>query len=343
MPAPGLTARGLTFGAGPSNSTRDRPCASWPVTTRRIGWSSLALRSTSALGAEVRAADPRLSRGQRVDGALRELTPRVATPYRSVTSELPPSGGHGKRVLSDRVGEVATELADPHAGVVTVEVAAAVDDTEQLQLGQGAERPGPVLTGRRAKKPLRDLARGSPPVTVLEGQRLGAVFRREHGPHRQVLREHPVEERVDLQRTPVEVERPRIRFSRRRLLLVGEEEVADSFLASRARAESFGSLSWREVRRVAPLPQIAPDGAVDAFHVRLLVDAQALLGLVELHLDPLAGLAVPERLDLLLEVPGHDGVGHDARPVVRGRGIGTQALPHRVEHPARIVAAEQAA
>jgi hypothetical protein len=40
-----LTARGLTFGAGPSNSTLDRPRASLPVTTRRIALSSLAISS----------------------------------------------------------------------------------------------------------------------------------------------------------------------------------------------------------------------------------------------------------------------------------------------------------
>src|SRR5260221_9014077 len=44
MPAPGLTAPGLTFGAAPSKSTRERPCASFPVTTRRIG------RSVSFMG-----------------------------------------------------------------------------------------------------------------------------------------------------------------------------------------------------------------------------------------------------------------------------------------------------
>src|SRR5258708_9071072 len=44
MPALGLTAPGLTFGAAPSKSTRERPCASFPVTTRRI------VRSVSFMG-----------------------------------------------------------------------------------------------------------------------------------------------------------------------------------------------------------------------------------------------------------------------------------------------------
>src|SRR5689334_12110901 len=38
------TAPGLTFGAGPSKSTHERPCASWPVTTRRIGFTSCVIR-----------------------------------------------------------------------------------------------------------------------------------------------------------------------------------------------------------------------------------------------------------------------------------------------------------
>src|SRR5260221_8880539 len=44
MPALGLTAPGLTFGAALSNSTRDFPFASFPVTTRRMG------RSFSVMG-----------------------------------------------------------------------------------------------------------------------------------------------------------------------------------------------------------------------------------------------------------------------------------------------------
>jgi len=37
MQVPLLTAPGLTLGAALSNSTRERPFASLPVTTRRIG------------------------------------------------------------------------------------------------------------------------------------------------------------------------------------------------------------------------------------------------------------------------------------------------------------------
>src|SRR5947208_12955267 len=44
MPALALTAPGLTFGAALSNGTRDFPCASFPVTTRRMG------RSFSVMG-----------------------------------------------------------------------------------------------------------------------------------------------------------------------------------------------------------------------------------------------------------------------------------------------------
>src|SRR5258708_34764227 len=38
MQVPRLMAPGLTLGAALSNSTRERPCASLPVTTRRIGF-----------------------------------------------------------------------------------------------------------------------------------------------------------------------------------------------------------------------------------------------------------------------------------------------------------------
>src|ERR1051325_3506159 len=41
MQVPRLIAPGLTFGAALSNSTQERPCASLPVTTRRIGFGSL--------------------------------------------------------------------------------------------------------------------------------------------------------------------------------------------------------------------------------------------------------------------------------------------------------------
>src|SRR6266849_8568178 len=44
MPALELTAPGLTLGAAPSKSTRERPYSSFPVTTRRIG------RSFSVMG-----------------------------------------------------------------------------------------------------------------------------------------------------------------------------------------------------------------------------------------------------------------------------------------------------
>jgi hypothetical protein len=37
MQVPGRMAPGLTFGASLSQSTQERPCASLPVTTRRIG------------------------------------------------------------------------------------------------------------------------------------------------------------------------------------------------------------------------------------------------------------------------------------------------------------------
>src|SRR5580693_3114185 len=43
MQVPLLTAPGLTFGAALSNSTRERPCASLPVTTRRIGLTGSAM------------------------------------------------------------------------------------------------------------------------------------------------------------------------------------------------------------------------------------------------------------------------------------------------------------
>src|SRR5262249_37398100 len=40
MQVPRLIAPGFTLGAALSNRTQDRPCASFPVTTRRIGVTS---------------------------------------------------------------------------------------------------------------------------------------------------------------------------------------------------------------------------------------------------------------------------------------------------------------
>src|SRR3954466_9210916 len=39
MPVPGRIAPGFTLGAALSYTTHERPCASWPVTTRRIGFN----------------------------------------------------------------------------------------------------------------------------------------------------------------------------------------------------------------------------------------------------------------------------------------------------------------
>src|SRR5437879_2208856 len=50
MLALALTAPGLTLGAALSNSTRDLPCSSFPVTTRRMG------RNFSAMGSMINAA-----------------------------------------------------------------------------------------------------------------------------------------------------------------------------------------------------------------------------------------------------------------------------------------------
>src|SRR5690348_5722277 len=43
MPAPGRTGAPIAFGAGPSQSTRERPRSSVPVTTRRIGFTPSAM------------------------------------------------------------------------------------------------------------------------------------------------------------------------------------------------------------------------------------------------------------------------------------------------------------
>jgi hypothetical protein len=48
MPALGLTTPGFTFGAGPSNNTRERPCASLPVTTRRMGFRGRVMGGIAA-------------------------------------------------------------------------------------------------------------------------------------------------------------------------------------------------------------------------------------------------------------------------------------------------------
>src|SRR5882672_7819301 len=57
IPALALTAPGLTFGAALSKSTRDLPCLSFPVTTRRMG------RRFSAMGPMINAARPARDKG----------------------------------------------------------------------------------------------------------------------------------------------------------------------------------------------------------------------------------------------------------------------------------------
>src|SRR6266852_4835244 len=57
IPALALTAPGLTLGAALSNSTRDLPCASFPVTTRRMG------RNFSAVGSMINSAGPARDKG----------------------------------------------------------------------------------------------------------------------------------------------------------------------------------------------------------------------------------------------------------------------------------------
>src|SRR5258708_36730460 len=56
MPALALTAPGLTLGAAPSKSTRERPYSSFPVTTRRMGrsFSVMAGRSTRSIQLQAR-------------------------------------------------------------------------------------------------------------------------------------------------------------------------------------------------------------------------------------------------------------------------------------------------
>src|SRR5258706_2117395 len=88
MPAPGLTAPGLTFGAAPSKSTRERPCASFPVTTRRIG------RSVSFMGFYSIQLQVRLLHDRGVPVVLHfldfdvflERVPRLVQPERTETA-----------------------------------------------------------------------------------------------------------------------------------------------------------------------------------------------------------------------------------------------------------------
>src|SRR6266852_4524229 len=57
IPALALTAPGLTLGAALSKSTRDLPCSSFPVTTRRMG------RNFSAMDSMINAARPACDKG----------------------------------------------------------------------------------------------------------------------------------------------------------------------------------------------------------------------------------------------------------------------------------------
>src|SRR6266568_1348509 len=60
-----LTAPGLTLGAAPSKRTRDLPCASFPVTTRRIGLKF------SAMGPMINAARSARDKGYHAPGVFR--------------------------------------------------------------------------------------------------------------------------------------------------------------------------------------------------------------------------------------------------------------------------------
>src|SRR5258706_1375113 len=98
MPVPFLKALALTLGAALSNSTFDLPCASFPVTTRRIGLIPSAIVASSVSGFLVRMEIP----AARGPGMRRD---RVHVGYhihnhRSV---------HGDRLLQ-RPGELARLL-----------------------------------------------------------------------------------------------------------------------------------------------------------------------------------------------------------------------------------------
>src|SRR5215468_12631444 len=72
MQVPRTIAPGLTLGAALSNSTHERPCASLPVTTRRIGLGS-AIVLLAALSSDLRqlSCSTRQRRGSSVLGEMR--------------------------------------------------------------------------------------------------------------------------------------------------------------------------------------------------------------------------------------------------------------------------------
>src|SRR6266581_3329166 len=156
IPALALTAPGLTLGAALSKSTRDLPCPSFPVTTRRMG------RGFSAMSLEIDVLysiqlQPRLlyDRGVPVVLPFEELgvfLRRVARRVQAEGNEAAPdvrvlenSPGFGRKPRAQFVRHSrGRHEADPAGHLVAGQV---VGDGPDLGHGRGA------LRGRHGKRP----------------------------------------------------------------------------------------------------------------------------------------------------------------------------------------------
>src|SRR5712672_1724475 len=147
MPALALTAPGLTLGAAPSKSTRDLPCSSFPVTTRRMGRSFSVMAGRSARSIQLQA---RLlhDRGVSVVLPLEELgvfLRRVARGIQAERDEAAPDvgvlenfPGFGREPRSQFVRHTrGRHETDPARHLVAGEL---VGDGRELGHGRGALR-----------------------------------------------------------------------------------------------------------------------------------------------------------------------------------------------------------
>src|SRR5947208_1205776 len=153
IPALALTAPGLTLGAALSKKTRDLPCASFPVTTRRMGrgFSVMAWRSTCSIQLQARLLHDRGVSVVLPPEELGVLLGRVARRLLAQGEEAFPDFG----ILEDLAdfarkppGNFARRSrgrheADPAGHLVAGEV---VGDGGQLGHGRGA------LRARHAKR-----------------------------------------------------------------------------------------------------------------------------------------------------------------------------------------------
>src|SRR3989475_6299453 len=167
MPALALTAPGLTWGAALSKSPRDRPCSSFPVTTRRIG------RSFSAIGLIIRGSTRggkmRTARFLALFALCSAMAGTFAQTYPSrpirIVVGFPPGGGNDiiARMIGSKMQEAWSQpvVIDNRPGansIIAAEFVAksAPDGYTLLVNATGGMSVNPVLYAKLPYDPLRD-------------------------------------------------------------------------------------------------------------------------------------------------------------------------------------------